>query len=80
MNADECMLQLALIETTEPDTFQQGYKSAPILCEFTGAPVNVLLETLLDAMAEPGRPVGFQERDKGAAQWCRDQLEKKEND
>lgn len=60
------------IEQEETDPFRQGYASSPLLCEAFGLTPRTLLENIITM------PVRIhpddEQRDAGAAQWCREQL------
>lgn len=70
MNIENIKARLAEIEKLD-DLEEQGYQSAPIICEIVGCPVEILLQS---AEAKPMEGEVNIKRDRGLRRWCREQL------
>lgn len=77
MNDNEFVFKITEINDTEKDPFQQGYKSASLLCERFNISASQLAKTIeeLPVFGDNGQ---HEMRDAGALQWCREQLSENE--
>lgn len=57
------------------DEFQQGYQSAPLLCQMNDIGAADLLCSVL---ANPSTDEDHKQRDAGVIKWCVEQLEKQQ--